>query len=125
MRKGEVLGLRWKDVDLEGANLTISQTLVSVGSRSQFSTPKTDAGRLDLDVVTVRVLKAHKAQQAEEKLMWGPAYRDTSLVFTREDGEFIEPGAFGVAFQRLVKRSGVPRIRFHDCRHTYASLALQ
>ncbi len=69
--------------------------------------------------------KVHKSRQAEERLAWGPAYQDSGLVFSRENGELVHPEAFGRAFKRLIKESGVPVIRFHDCRHTSASLALQ
>ncbi len=127
MRKGEILGLRWKDVDLEAGRLTVNQTLISVAYRPQFGSPKSVAGgrTLDLDSKTVQVLKVHKSRQAEERLAWGPAYQDSGLVFTCENGELVHPEAFGRAFKRLIKKSGVPTIRFHDCRHTSASLALQ
>ncbi|MEX2551845.1 MAG: site-specific integrase, partial [Actinomycetota bacterium] len=127
MRKGETLGLRWKDVDLERGHLTVNQTLISVGYQLRFGTPKSFSGgrTLDLDAKTVHILRAHRTKQSEERLAWGPTYVDSGLVFTRENGELIHPDAFGRAFKRLVRESGVSPIRFHDCRCTCASLALQ
>lgn len=126
LRKGELLGLRWQDVDLDTGRLAVNQTLISVGYKAQFSTPKTDRGKrsIDLDPETAQLLRSHRARQAEERLAWGPAYQDSGLVFTRETGEPIHPESFSSIFERLVKGSGVPRIRLHDCRHTFASLAL-
>jgi len=124
MRKGEILGLRWSDVDLECSKLTVNQTLISIGHKVQISTPKTERSQrpIDLDAETVRILRAHKAKQAEEWLALGAGR--SGLVFTTETGEWIHPDAFGNIFERLGKSAGVPRIRFHDCRHTFASLAL-
>jgi len=124
MRKGEILGLRWSDVDLECAKLTVNQTLISIGHKVQISTPKTERSQrpIDLDAETVRILRAHKAKQAEEMLALGAGR--PGLVFTTETGEWIHPDAFGNTFERLVKCADVTRIRFHDCRHTFASLAL-
>jgi integrase len=127
MRRGEVLGLRWDDLDLDNARLLIRQALISVGYEAQFSEPKTgrSARVVDLDPVTVGALKAHRAKQAEERLLWGPYWQDHGLVFTRENGTAFHPQLLSDAFDRLVKRSGLPKIRLHDLRHTYATLSLR
>jgi integrase len=126
MRRGELLGLRWSDVDLDGARLSIRQTLVSVGYEMRFSQPKTDRSRrsLSLDPATVTALQGHRESQQAERHAWGPAWSDSGLVFSREDGTLLHPQLLTDAFDRHVKTSGLPRIRLHDLRHTYATLAL-
>ena len=126
MRRGEVLGLRWKDTDLAAGRLAIRQTLVSVAYEAKLSTPKTPKSRrsVSLDPRTVAVLKAWRTQQKADRLVGGPGYTETDLVFTREDGSPIHPDRFTQMFDKHVKASGLPRIRLHDLRHTYATLAL-
>jgi integrase len=127
MRRGEVLGLRWKDLDLERGELSVTQTLTSSGYKLRFSPPKTRRSRrcIPLDQRTVASLQAHKVKQAAEKLAKGAEYVGTGLVFTREDGSAYHPDLFSHLFNDLVKKTRLPRIRFHDLRHTYATLALQ
>jgi integrase len=78
----------------------------------------------DLDSVTVAALRAHRARQLEERLRWGEAWTDTGLVFTREDGTMLDPERVTKEFRRLAKAAGLPVIRLHDLRHSYASSAL-
>lgn len=126
MRRGEAVGLRWEDVDLDAGRVSIVQTIVAVGYEVQVSTPKTRRGRrlVALDPGTVAALRAWKAKQNEERLAWGPAWTDTGLVFTREDGSAIHPDRVSKMFDGHVRRSRLPRIRLHDLRHTHASIAL-
>jgi integrase len=126
MRRGEVLGLRWVDVNLEVGRLSVVQTLALVRERLIFGEPKTAKGRrsVALDRVTVAALRSHRALQLEERLAWGEAWQDTGLVFTREDGSPIHPSRFTEAFQRHAARARLPRIRLHDVRHSYATAAL-
>jgi integrase len=100
MRRGEVLGLRWVDVDLDRARVAVRQTLVVAGRQVVTSEPKTSPGRrsIALDPRTVAQLRAWRAAQLEERLAWGPAYRDTGLVFTREDGASLHPEWLSDAF---------------------------
>lgn len=102
------------------------QTLVDGPGRPQLSEPKTDHGRRNvaLDPETVAALRAHRKAQAAEKLALGPAYQDQGLVFCREDGAPIWPRTFSRRFELFAKAAGLPRIRFHDLRHTHATLAL-
>ena len=126
VRRGEALGLRWRDVDLEAGRLAIRQTLLSVRKEVFFSTPKTAKSRrsVALDPRTVAALRAHRAQQIEERLVLSGGWPDHDLVFTREDGEPVHPDRLSWAFNRHVKEADLPRIRLHDLRHTHASLAL-
>jgi integrase len=126
MRRGEVLGLRWADVDLDLARVAVRQTLVLAGRQVVTSEPKTSRGRrsIALDPRTVAALKAWRAAQKAERLAWGPSWTDTGLVFTREDGTPIHPEWLSDAFEWRVRTAGLPRIRLHDLRHTHASLGL-
>lgn len=126
MRRGEVLGLRWKDVDLDASRLAVRQAVVAVAYDVLISTPKTHQARvIDLDQGTVDRLRRHLERQAADRAEWGGDYRDAGLVFCKEDGRPIHPHTFSQAFERLVAKSGLPRIRLHDLRHTHASIALQ
>lgn len=126
MRRGEVLGLRWSDVGLDAARVSVRQTLVSVAYETRFSTPKTPRSRrsISLDVTTVAALRAHRKRQLEERMAWGPAYLHSGLVVTREDGTLVHPDRFTQMFDKHVRHSKLPRIRLHDLRHTYPPLAL-
>ena len=126
MRRGEVLGLSWSDVDLDSRRLTVRQSLVTVNGHAQLTTPKTGrARRFQLDEISCAALRRWRAEQAGERLAWGSLWQDTGLVFTKEDGTRIQPESFTKVFRRIVARAGLPPIRFHDVRHTYATLALQ
>ena len=126
MRRGEVLGLRWKDVDFDRQRLAIRQTIISIDYRVEVSDPKTARGRrsVALDSGTVVALRAHRAFQNQQKLKLGEAYRDAGLVFCRGDGLPVHPDRFTQMFDKHVKDCGLPRIRLHDLRHTHATLAL-
>lgn len=126
LRRGELLGLRWEDIDFERAELRVVQQLVQVGHEIRFGPPKTERARrvVALDSASVEALRAWRVKQAAERLAWGPAYEDTGLVFTREDGAPVHPERVTKAFRRLASRAGLPLIRLHDLRHTSATLGL-
>ncbi|HSD76329.1 MAG TPA: site-specific integrase, partial [Solirubrobacteraceae bacterium] len=91
----------------------------------QASTPKGGRGRsVALDAATVAALREHRRAQLAERVALGPAWRDHGLVFCREDGTPIRPRTFSRTFDRLAAAAGLPAIRVHDLRHTWASLAL-
>jgi integrase len=127
MRRGEVAGLRWADLDLDGGWLSVRQTLVVVDNQPQVSEPKTARGRrrIALDAETIAALRAHHTAQAAERLAAGPAWQGSDLVFTRPDGGPLHPEYVRRQFDRLLQRAGLPRIHLHDLRHTHATLALQ
>ena len=127
LRRGELLSLRWAEVDLPAGRLSIRRTLVLVGTRPAFSVPKTDKGKRTVPIPpeTVAALKAHRASQLEERVALGPGYEGGDLVFAREDGKPLHPGSFSEAFDRRVKAAGLPKIRLHDLRHGWATMALQ
>jgi len=126
MRRGEVLGLRWRDIDLDAARISVRQALVSVAYEVIVSTPKTHQARtIDLDPDTVDQLRAHRLSQEQEREEWGSDYHDRDLVFCKENGTPIHPHTFSQAFERLVAGSDLPKIRLHDLRHTHATIALK
>lgn len=130
MRRGELLGLRWEDIDFERCQLAVRRALVQAGpSRKEiaFSEPKTVKGKrtVALDPMTVAVLREHRKAQLEERMAIGANYREMGLCFTDLDGGPLRPDSFSKRFDRHVRDSGLPKIRLHDLRHTHASLALQ
>jgi len=126
LRRGELLGLHWRDVDLNAGRLAVRETLLAVQDKLTWSQPKTGKSRrsVALDTETIEALRAHRRRQLEERLAWGGAYTDNDLVFARENGDPIHPNRFSEWFDRRLASAGVPRIRLHDLRHTHASLAL-
>lgn len=127
LRRGEVLGLRWIDLDLDRGFLTVVQQASVIGHRVVYAVPKTKAGEqrvVALDAETVAVLRTWKAQQAVDRLAWGGGWSDTGLVFTREDGSGWHPETVTKALPKLAKAAGLPVIRFQDLRHLSASLQI-
>src|SRR5215218_10731316 len=126
MRRGELLGLRWADVDLDVGVLRITQARVRAGNQVVAGEPKTARGRrtIALDPATVAALRQHRKRQAEERLLAGPRYADSGLVFTMPDGSPIHPNRFGLWFRRRTRTAGLPAIRLHDMRHSYATAGL-
>jgi integrase len=127
MRRGEALGLRWSDVDLEKARLAVRRALIPISRDVVVSEPKTTKGRrvIALDPGTVEVLKAQAARQLDEQNDWDHAWIETGLVFTKENGAALDPESVSRYWRQAVKRSMLPPIRLHDLRHTHATLALQ
>jgi len=127
MRQGELLGLRWQDVDLAAGVATVQQTLHKAGREPVFGRPKTERSRRRVVLLPelVAALRAHKAAQNEERLLLGTAYRDYGLVFAGEGGAALSASnLLKRHFRPVIERAGVPPLRFHDLRHTHASLLL-
>lgn len=125
-------GLRWEDVDLDPrvgppVPRVRQQLVVYAEGRPAVSVPKTRASLrpVALDQGTVEVLRRHAFGQRIEKLAAGPAYADSGLVIRRTDGSPVNPTDWVTLFWKHSKRLGLPHIRFHDLRHTHATLALQ
>lgn len=94
IRRGECCGLRWSDVDPDGAPVAIRRQLTSPARAREFAEPKTRHGARTLSIHRHRdgrVLRTHKAAQAAERLAWGPTYSASDLVFCREDGSPVAP----------------------------------
>ena len=127
MRRGEVLGLRWTDVDLDAGTVTIRSTRIRFGDTIATSTPKTARGNRTIAIgpATVAALKGWKRVQSSDRMRMGPAWQGvTGLVVTVADGSAANPEAFSNLFHKLSSAAGLPRIRLHDLRHSYATAAL-
>lgn len=122
MRKGELLGLHWSEVDLVAGVVEVRRTLEQARGRRRLKSPKTKAGRrrIALAPSTVAALAAHRRRQEAAGLDV-----DSGPVFTAPEGGFVRADNFRKRqFNKAIKRAGVPKIRFHDLRHTSATLLL-
>lgn len=126
LRRGEVLGLRWSDVDFEAKTITIAQALARVGGKLHFIEPKTRQSRrrLPLHDGLVAALREHRRRQIEARLATGPRWHDRGLVFTTGIGTPLEPRALNEDFEGLVAKAALRRVRLHDLRHACASFLL-
>lgn len=129
MRQGELLGLRWRDVDLDRAALQVRMSLQETTGRYILAETKTAHSRrsVALAPATVAALRAHRARQDAERLALGAAWDGAlDLVFPNERGGLMIPHNLAKrSFKRLLARAGLPAtVRFHDLRHTAATLLL-
>ncbi|HEY7136937.1 MAG TPA: site-specific integrase [Acidimicrobiia bacterium] len=127
MRRGELLGLQWGDVDLEHRRVYIRRSRTAVAHKVHVQAgTKTGRGRaVDLDEMTTSTLRLHRTAQAQELLRLGITLESTTSVFGHVDGRPYHPERFSREFDRRVLRFGMRRIRLHDLRHTWATLALE
>ncbi len=127
MRRGELLGLRWRDVDLDAGMAHVQQTAQRIaGEGWVFRQPKTRLSRraIALSPATVRILRQQRARQAAERLLAGSAYQDRDLVFASALGTPVEPGTIARTWRRVLDAAGVGHVRWHDLRHAHATLML-
>jgi integrase len=126
LRKGEALGLRWDDVDLDDATLRVTGTLKRrTGKGLVRDTPKTERGRrtIPLPNVCVEALRTHKSRQSAERLAVGPAWANSGYVFTTPIGTPIDPRNLTRLYHGLTERAGLGHGRFHALRHSAATIA--
>jgi len=126
MRQGELLGLRWQDVDLDRAVVHVVQAVPTVRHGVQFTQPKTASGRrtIALDATCTAALREHKARQNERRLAMGALWHDYDLVIASAIGTPLNHANVYHRFIKLVVAAGVPRIPFHGLRHTHATLLM-
>jgi integrase len=127
LRRGELLGLRWDDADLERGTLRVGRALVREGGRHVVGETKTKRGRrrVNLTPRTVAALKAHRKRQLEERMKLAGLHADHGLIFASRTGTPVIPEHLVKrSFKPLLKKAGLPEIRFHDLRHTCATLLL-
>jgi len=124
MRKGEILGLRWKDIDFNKSYLSIRKTYTK---HNQFQEPKTKSSQrsVALPHETLEALKQQKKEIAKEKLILGPIYGDFDLVISTATGNPVSHRNLSRTWYRLLDEADVKPIRFHDLRHTHATLMLK
>jgi len=127
MRQGELLGLRWQDVDLAAGSLSVRRTLVRTSQGWSWAEPKTAKGRrtIALPALAVEALRQHRVRQLEERLRAGGLWEDHDLVFPNHTGKPLErQNVVKRSFRPLLAKAGLPYIRFHDLRHSAATLLL-
>lgn len=125
MRRSELLGLRWDDVDLREKRVSVNRGLVAVAYQLHESRGKTPNSRraIDLDPTTISVLKAWREWQRAEQEAAGVESKD--WVFAAPDGKPVHPHSISQSFERIANRAGLPRIRLHDIRHTHGTLLIK
>ncbi|MBI2320580.1 MAG: site-specific integrase [Chloroflexi bacterium] len=126
LRQGEALSLRWEDVNLEQRRLSVRYALQRIGGKLQLVEPKTAKSRrtLALPAFAVTALRAHKVRQLEERVRLGAHWRDTGFIFTSSVGTPLEARNVVRQSRAHLQRAGLPRRRFHDLRHSAATLLL-
>jgi integrase len=126
LRQGELLALRWADVDLEAGRLRVRYTLARIDGKLVLLEPKTERSRrtVILPSVVVDALLAHRTRQKMERLVAGSRWIDSGHIFTTTIGSPLEAAVVTRAFQRALARAGLPKSRFHDLRHAAATFAL-
>lgn len=126
LRQGEALGLRWQDVDLELGYVRISKQLQRIDGRLQLVEPKTARSRRVIAVPTTIAtgLREHRDRQNAEKKRAGERWTDSGFVFTGPEGMPLDGSAISKQFHRVLERAGLPQRRFHDLRHSCATLLL-
>jgi integrase len=127
MRRGELLGLKWQDINFSNGTLQVRRILTRArGNRYVEAEPKTEKSRrsIMLPSVTVEALKQHKARQEKARQLAGEAWQDRDLVFCSNIGTPLNPSKVLERFKVLLKGAGLPSIRFHDLRHSVATMLL-
>ena len=122
LRRGEIVALRWRDVDLQAGKLTIVESAEQTAAGVRYKAPKSGRGRaVALSGTVAEELRAHRLRQAEELLRLGIRQDDATFVYAREDGEPMQPRSLTHAWQMTIGKINLPRVRFHDLRHAHAT----
>jgi integrase len=127
MRRGELLGLRWQDIHFDTKSLQIQRTISRQRKKGIVeSEPKTSRGRRNiiLPPFAIEALKEHRTRQLEVRLKVGSAWEESNFVFCNGHGGFLEPSQLHMMFRNLLKEADLPQIRFHDLRHSAATMML-
>lgn len=127
LRRGELLGLKWEDLDLDAGTLQVRRTLSETGDGRVFEAPKSGKGRsIRLTKRAITALRSHRKLQLEERIARAGLWTENGLVFASETGTAIQGRNMYRAFKIRLGRAGLPStVRFHDLRHTCATLLLQ
>ena len=126
MRRGELQGLKWEDLDLEAGTLQVRRTISEPKGGWIFEAPKSGKGRnIRLTSKAISALRTHRKRQLEERMQKAGLWSDHGLVFPSGLGTPTSGGNLNRSFKALLKRAGLPAVRFHDLRHTCATLLLR
>ena len=122
LRRGEIAALRWRHVDFGTGKLSVVESAEQTVAGVRYKPPKSGRGRaIALSATVSTELGAHRRRQAEELLRLGIRQSDATFVYTREDGEPMQPRSLTRAWEQALSRTTLPRIRFHDLRHAHAT----
>ena len=122
LRRGEIAALRWRCIDLVNGHLAVVQSAEQTGAGVRYKEPKSGRARtVAISSLVIEELRKHKTKQAEELLRLGIRQTDMAFVYGREDGEPMQPRSLTHAWQQMLVRCGLQRIRFHDLRHAHAT----
>ncbi|RLL73827.1 site-specific integrase [Ochrobactrum soli] len=126
MRRGEIAALRWKHVDFEGSRIFVIESAEQTNKETRYKEPKSGKGRVvDLPTSVTKALQTHRAKQAENLLLLGIRLNDDNFIVADHEGKPLQPRSLTDAWQDLIKSNPeLPRIRFHDLRHTHATQLL-
>ena len=126
LRQAELLGLRWRDIDLGMLSISVTQVLLKRRGVCQFKEPKTERSRRRVSMTPKLALYLREYQAERESLYWqlGQPLTIDSLVFGSPEGKPLDPSILSHKFASLAKQAGLDGLRFHDLRHTFASLML-
>jgi len=127
MRRGEIFGLKWQDVDFDKSIIYVHRSVQVVDGQVSFKEPKTQKGRrgIVLYPYVIEALKRHRIDQKEQRLKMGSSFQDNDLICARADGSIMNVDTFSKTFSQIIRRTGLPPIRFHDLRHTHATSLLK
>jgi integrase len=128
MRRGELLGLQWGDVDLDSVTLQVKRSLEETSAGLRLKAPKSDSGwrTITLPSATVAMLRDHKLQQMQFRLVAGASkIEPDTLVFTDIHGQMLKPHTVSRAGRRVVEAKQLPRVTFHALRHTHVSVLIR
>lgn len=135
LRRGEILGLKWSDIDFEKGKINVIHNLYRINNtdenattkyKLELLTPKTETSKRSIPInqLMIEELLKHKEKQDLEKMYYASDYKDLGMVFTRPNGDYISPREFLRQYQKLLSTAGLEKKRFHDLRHTVASLLI-
>lgn len=127
MREGELLALRWSDIDLDKGRIQVKSTLLWSDKQFKLGPTKSESGQREIVISpnVVTALRTHRSKQNMDRLKMGASYTNNDLVTCRINGNYVDGRYVRRQFVALVEKAGLPLIRFHDLRHTHASLLLE
>lgn len=126
MRRGELLGLRWQDVDFDHQTVSVRKSLIRTNEGLMMSEPKTKRSYRTIPITgeIASLLRQHKQEQDQKRTLAGRDYVDNDLVFCNDFGRPVEPRNFVRQFDRVLQKANLPKITFHDMRHSHATMLL-